>query len=51
MLLLKGADKNIRDNQGNRPVDLVDDESDDKLREDLKNLLGSEDHFDCLQLK
>ncbi len=48
---LKGADRDIKDNEGRQPIDLIEEVSIPNLRKELKKILGPPKFFDFLQLK
>ena len=50
-LLMKGAIRDIRDNNGNTPYDLADDLNSRKLANELKGALTSDTKCNCLMLK
>ena len=51
-MTLKGADRSIRDNNGLRPIDMVDSnlKTTNSIKRDLKKLLGPPGTFDFMQL-
>jgi hypothetical protein len=51
-LLIKGAKREIRDNNNKRPVDLIDSLEDDTNKEELRKLLHREPHYlPCCHLR
>jgi hypothetical protein len=49
---MRGANRNIRDKRGNKPIDLVNDIQSDDLQKELRgNLEDSSGCCDCLMLK
>ncbi len=52
-LLIKGADKTIEDNDGKRPIDLVKDLRTPAMRDEIVQLLQTDERFlrDCLMLR
>lgn len=50
-LLISGASRNKRDSSGRRPIDLISEVEDSKLRHELKEILKPPSSWSCLMLK
>ena len=51
-LLIKGAQREIRDNNNRRPVDLIENLADEQQKNDLRVLLEKEPHYlPCCHLR
>ena len=50
-LLMRGANRNVRDKRGNRPLDLVNDVQSEDLQKELRAALEDSSSCDCLMLK
>jgi hypothetical protein len=51
-LLIKGAQREIRDNNNRRPVDLIENLTDEQQKNDLRVLLEKEPHYlPCCHLR
>jgi hypothetical protein len=50
-LLLRGADRNARDSQGRKPVELASEELQDHLLKDLETILKTPKYCECFMIK
>lgn len=51
VLLLKGADRDATDLDGKKPVDWMQDETNDRMRQELTTFLGKQSYCECLMLR
>ena len=49
-LILRGCDKELRDNNGKIAIELIDEIEDAGLRNDVTKMLGEPSKFDCLMI-
>ncbi|CDW81974.1 dhhc zinc finger domain containing protein [Stylonychia lemnae] len=50
-LLLKGADREAKDNEGRKARDYISDNLPDPIRRDLKNILAKQRYIECMMIK
>lgn len=50
-LLIKGADRMVKDNEGRKPVDYISENLPDVIKRDLKNMLAKPRYLECMMVK